>query len=67
MDFKRCSINYFQFKHVGTIQDLLSVVLGANTVTAGFEVFEESFKHLFAKKRFEIFQNVKDETALGSM
>lgn len=57
MDFKRCSINYFQFKHVGQTQDFLSAVLGREFVTAGFVVFKEFFEHLFAKKKTEIFQN----------
>lgn len=42
-----------------------SAVLGAHIVTAGFDVYKESFEHPFTDKGLKIFQDAWDATDLG--
>ena len=44
-----------------------SAVLGAHIVTAGFDVYKESFEHPFTDKGLKIFQDAWDDTELGSI
>ena len=44
-----------------------SAVLGAHIVTAGFDVYKESFEHPFTDKGLKIFQDAWDDTELGSL
>ena len=40
---------------------------GADIVTAGFQVFKDSFEHPFTDKGLKIFQNAWDDTELGTL
>ncbi len=40
---------------------------GANIVTAGFQVYKDSFEHPFTNKGLKIFQDAWDDTELGSL
>ena len=40
---------------------------GANIVTAGFQVYRDSFEHPFTDKGLKIFQDAWDDTELGSL
>ena len=40
---------------------------GANIVTAGFQVYKDSFEHPFTDKGLKIFQDAWDDTELGSL
>jgi transaldolase len=40
---------------------------GADIVTAGFQVYKESFEHPFTDKGLKIFQNAWDDTDLGTL
>jgi len=40
---------------------------GANIVTAGFQVYKDSFEHPFTGKGIKIFQDAWDDTELGSL
>ena len=44
-----------------------AAVIGADIVTAGFEVYKNSFEHPFTDKGLKIFQDAWDDTELGSM
>ncbi|MBD3256721.1 MAG: transaldolase [Candidatus Lokiarchaeota archaeon] len=44
-----------------------AAVMGADIVTAGFQVYKDSFEHPFTDKGLKIFQNAWDETKLGSL
>ena len=43
-----------------------AAVLGAHIITAGFEVFKNSFEHPFTEKGLKIFQESWDGTELGN-
>ena len=40
---------------------------GADIVTAGFQVYKDSFEHPFTDKGLKIFQDAWDDTELGSL
>ncbi len=40
---------------------------GANIVTAGFQVYKDSFEHPFTDKGLKIFQDAWDDTELGTL
>lgn len=40
---------------------------GADIVTAGFQVYKDSFEHPFTDKGLKIFQNAWDDTELGTL
>lgn len=44
-----------------------AAVMGADIVTAGFDVYKESFEHPFTDKGLKIFQDAWDETDIGSL
>jgi len=44
-----------------------AAVVGADIVTAGFEVYKASFEHPFTDKGLKIFQDAWDDTELGSL
>jgi transaldolase len=44
-----------------------AALVGADIVTAGFQVYKDSFKHPFTDKGLKIFQDAWDETDLGSL
>lgn len=44
-----------------------AAVMGADIVTAGFDVYKESFLHPFTDKGLKIFQDAWDDTELGSL
>lgn len=44
-----------------------AAVLGADIVTAGFDVYRESFNHPFTDKGLKIFQDAWDETEMGNL
>lgn len=44
-----------------------AAVMGADIVTAGFEVFKESFEHPFTDRGLKIFQDAWDDTEIGSL
>jgi transaldolase len=44
-----------------------AAVIGADIVTAGFDVYKSSFEHPFTDKGLKIFQDAWDETELGSL
>lgn len=44
-----------------------AAVMGADIVTAGFEVYKDSFEHPFTDKGLKIFQDAWDDTELGSL
>ena len=44
-----------------------AAVLGADIVTAGFEVYKDSFEHPFTDKGLKIFQDAWDDTEIGSL
>jgi transaldolase len=44
-----------------------AAVMGADIVTAGFEVYKNSFEHPFTDKGLKIFQDAWDDTELGSL
>ncbi|MHA1914568.1 MAG: transaldolase family protein [Promethearchaeota archaeon] len=44
-----------------------AALVGADIVTAGFQVYKDSFDHPFTDKGLKIFQNAWDETDLGSL
>ncbi len=44
-----------------------AAVMGADIVTAGFEVYKASFEHPFTDKGLKIFQDAWDDTELGSL
>ena len=44
-----------------------AAVIGADIVTAGFDVYKSSFEHPFTDKGLKIFQDSWDETELGSL
>ncbi|TFG28431.1 MAG: transaldolase [Promethearchaeota archaeon] len=44
-----------------------AAVMGADIVTAGFEVYKESFEHPFTNKGLKIFQDAWDDTEIGSL
>ncbi|MBD3213112.1 MAG: transaldolase [Candidatus Lokiarchaeota archaeon] len=44
-----------------------AAVMGADIVTAGFDVYRESFEHPFTDKGLKIFQDAWDETDIGSL
>ena len=44
-----------------------AAIMGADIVTAGFEVYKNSFEHPFTDKGLKIFQDAWDDTELGSL
>lgn len=44
-----------------------AAVMGADIVTAGFDVYKESFEHPFTDKGLKIFQDAWDETEIGDL
>jgi len=44
-----------------------AAVMGADIVTAGFDVYKSSFEHPFTDKGLRIFQDAWDDTELGSL
>lgn len=44
-----------------------AALVGADIVTAGFEVYKASFEHPFTDKGLKIFQDAWDDTELGSL
>ena len=44
-----------------------AAVMGADIVTAGFDVYKGSFEHPFTDKGLKIFQDAWDDTELGSL
>ncbi|TXT60135.1 MAG: putative transaldolase [Promethearchaeota archaeon] len=44
-----------------------SAVIGADIVTAGFEVYKQSFEHPFTDKGLKIFQDSWDKTEIGEL
>jgi len=44
-----------------------AAVMGADIVTAGFEVYKGSFEHPFTDKGLKLFQDAWDDTELGSL
>lgn len=44
-----------------------AAIMGADIVTAGFEVYKTSFEHPFTDKGLKIFQDAWDDTELGSL
>lgn len=44
-----------------------AAVLNADIVTAGFQVYKDSFEHPFTKKGLKIFQDAWDNTEIGSL
>ena len=48
-------------------QIVTAAVMGADIVTAGFEVYKTSFEHPFTDKGLRIFQDAWDDTKLGSL
>ncbi|MHA1491205.1 MAG: transaldolase family protein [Promethearchaeota archaeon] len=44
-----------------------AAVIGADIVTAGFEVYKASFEHPFTNRGLKIFQDAWDETDIGSL
>ena len=44
-----------------------AAVIGADIVTAGFEVYKDSFYHPFTDKGLQIFKDAWDDTELGSL
>jgi transaldolase len=44
-----------------------AAVIGADIVTAGFEVYKESFYHPFTDKGLKIFQDAWDDTEIGKL
>jgi transaldolase len=44
-----------------------AAILGADIVTAGFDVFKDSFEHPYTDKGLKMFQDAWDETELGSL
>ena len=44
-----------------------AAILGADIVTAGFQVYRDSFEHPFTDKGLKIFQNAWDDTELGTL
>ncbi len=44
-----------------------AALIGADIVTAGFEVYKDSFYHPFTDKGLKIFQDAWDDTELGSL
>ncbi len=48
-------------------QIVKAAVMGADIVTAGFEVYRKSFEHPFTDKGLKIFQDAWDNTELGNL
>jgi transaldolase len=44
-----------------------AAILGADIVTAGFQVYKDSFEHPFTDKGLKIFQDAWDDTELGNL
>ena len=44
-----------------------AAILGADIVTAGFQVYKDSFHHPFADKGLKIFQDAWDKTDIGEL
>ncbi len=44
-----------------------AATMGVDIVTAGLEVYRNSFEHPFTEKGLKIFQEAWDETDLGSL
>jgi len=44
-----------------------AAIVGADIVTAGFEVYKASFEHPFTDKGLKVFQDAWDDTELGSL
>jgi len=44
-----------------------AAVMGADIVTAGFQVYKDSFEHPFTDKGLKIFQDAWDDTDIGSL
>jgi transaldolase len=44
-----------------------AAVMGADIITAGFDVYKSSFEHPFTDKGLTIFQDAWDDTELGSL
>jgi transaldolase len=44
-----------------------AAVMGADIVTAGFDVYKSSFEHPFTDKGLKIFQDAWDDTELGAL
>ncbi len=44
-----------------------AAILGADIVTAGFQVYKDSFYHPFTDRGLKIFQDAWDDTELGSL
>ena len=44
-----------------------AAVMGADIVTAGFDVYKESYDHPFTDKGLKIFQDAWDETEIGDL
>ena len=44
-----------------------AAIIGADIVTAGFQVYKDSFEHPFTDKGLKIFQDAWDDTELGSL
>lgn len=44
-----------------------AAVMGADIVTAGYDVYKDSFEHPFTDKGLKIFQDAWDETDIGSL
>jgi transaldolase len=44
-----------------------AAVMGADIVTAGFDVYKESFEHPFTDRGLKIFQDAWDDTEIGSL
>ena len=49
------------------LQIVDAAIIGADIVTAGFEVYKESFYHPFTDKGLQIFQDAWNNTDLGSL
>ncbi len=49
------------------LQIVEAAIIGADIVTAGFDVYKDSFYHPFTDKGLKIFQDAWDETDLGSL
>lgn len=48
-------------------QIIEAAVMGADIVTAGFQVYKDSFSHPFTDKGLKIFQDAWDDTELGTL
>ncbi|MHA2400715.1 MAG: transaldolase family protein, partial [Promethearchaeota archaeon] len=72
-DIRTMYVNY-QFETeiiVAAVRNAKQIVdaalVGADIVTAGFQVYKDSFDHPFTDKGLKIFQDAWDETDLGTL